>query len=299
MDGTKFRGTGVAMVTPFFDDPNNGVDLQNIERLLEHLIAGGIDFLVIQGTTGETATLLEYERKTIVHTIHELNRGRIPLVLGISGNHTQRVADDIKKAEDWKMDGILSANPAYNKPNQRGQYQHYAALAGATSLPILLYNVPGRTATNMTAETTLSLARNFDNIVGIKEASADFNQCMDILTHRPEGFVVLSGEDALALPLVSLGMDGVISVTANAFPHHFSGMIREALKGNFGSARKKHYRLLPFMRLAFMDGNPAGIKWILRQLGYGQNALRLPLVEVNDQTKAAVATAMQNDPQID
>lgn len=283
------------MVTPFLDQSDKGVDYDSLERIFEHLIQGGVDYVVLQGTTGETPTLREEEKRQLVSTIYEINRKRVPLVLGITGNNTRQLALDFARASESGMDGILCAAPAYNKPNQYGLYQHYHALAEATELPLILYNVPGRTSSNLQAETTLALAREKDNIVAIKEASADFTQCMQIITRKPDGFVALSGEDALALPLIALGFEGVISVTSNAFPEAFSKMIGYALDSDMLRAQQLHYRLFPFMRLAFADGNPAGIKQMLKQRGFGDNALRLPLVEVHQEVRKQIYDALHRD----
>lgn len=288
-----FSGVGCAVVTPFRAE-DYSLDEDALAGILEHLIQGGLEYIVLQGTTGETPVLSPEEKKRSLELAVEVVNKRKPLVLGISGNHTEVVKQDLQRAQPGKVDGILSAAPAYNKPNQRGLYAHYQALAGATELPIILYNVPGRTACNISAETTLGLAHNIDNIVAIKEASANFKQCSQILAMRPRDFTVLSGEDSISLPLIALGMEGVISVTANAFPYEFSEMVRRARRGDLETAQHYHYALMPFMELAFADGNPAGIKRILHEKGLCQDVLRLPLVSVEDEVAQSIRQALED-----
>ncbi len=276
---TKLRGTGIAIVTPF--NENKEVDYPALKKLVNYLIDGGVEHLVVMGTTGESAVLTASEKKQILDTVIAENQGRLPIVLGLGGNCTQAVVDQIKSTDFTGVDAILSVSPAYNKPTQEGIYKHFEAVATASPLPIILYNVPGRTSSNMSASLTLRLANNFDNIIAVKEASGDMMQCMEILRDRPEGFLVLSGDDALTLPLVLMGGDGVISVQGMAYPKEFSDMVREGLAGNNEEARKLHYMQLEMMDLIFAEGNPGGIKEVLKLRGVCENYVRLPLVEVS------------------
>jgi len=272
-------GTGVAIVTPFH---NYGtIDFGSLEKLILHLLNGGVDFIVALGTTAEAATLTQDEKVAVTNFILETLDGRVPLVLGMGGNSTQAVVSQIKKTDFSGIDAILSVAPYYNKPNQKGLYHHFKSVAGASPVPVILYNVPGRTASNLTAETCLRLANDFENIVAVKEASGDFTQVMQILRDRPEGFIVFSGDDALTFPLMALGADGVISVVANGFPRDFSKMVSLMKSGNFNQARQLHYALLPIVNKLFEDGNPAGIKAALEIKGLINNHLRLPMVKAN------------------
>lgn len=275
-------GTGVAMVTPFNTD--GSVDFPALKKLTRHLIDNQIEYLVVMGTTGETATLSSDEKRKIFDTVLEENAGALPVIAGIGGNHTQELVGTLKSFSMEGISAVLSVSPYYNKPNQAGVRAHYTALADASPLPIILYNVPGRTGSNMSAETTLQLAEH-QNIIAMKEASGNFEQCMEILRNRPSDFYVLSGDDALTLPFLSLGMDGVISVMANAFPRNFSEMVRMGIGGNFKAARELHYALLPMMNEIFADGSPGGIKEILNQLGICGTHVRLPLANVNENVK--------------
>ena len=267
------------MVTPFHADGQ--VDYEGLKNLINYLIDGGIEYLVSLGTTGESATLSSEEKKKVFAFIAEVVKGRVALVAGIGGNNTHEVIEQLKKFDTTGYDAILSASPSYNKPNQEGIYQHYKALAEHTPLPIILYNVPGRTASNITAETTLRLANDFKNIIGIKEASGNFDQFNQIMRDKPEGFLLISGDDPVALPMMALGAVGVISVIGNALPRQLSDMIRICLKGDFKAAQKPHYQLIDFTRLMFIDGSPAGVKTALKQLGICGDTVRLPLVQVN------------------
>ncbi len=283
-------GTGVAMVTPFTKE--GAVDISALKKLTNHLIDNGIDYLVVMGTTGESATLSQSEKAEIHATIKNENQGRLKYVAGLGGNNTLELVDQFKKFDYDGVDAILSVSPYYNKPNQAGIIQHYTALADASKRPIILYNVPGRTGSNMTAETTLRLAEH-PNIAGMKEASANFDQIMEIMRNKPDGFDVISGDDALTLPLLGVGLDGVISVVGNAFPQKFSEMVREGLSGNFVAARLLHYELLPMMQAIFADGSPGGIKEVLNHLGICGTTVRLPLANVNEQVKEKLISLAQ------
>ncbi|MBO5659691.1 MAG: 4-hydroxy-tetrahydrodipicolinate synthase [Bacteroidaceae bacterium] len=272
----RFKGLGVALITPFRSD--NSIDIEALDRLVEYQIKGGVDFLCIMGTTAETPTLTTEEKQMLKNHLVERVAGRVPLLMGCGGNSTAAVVNELQSF-DWKgIDGILSVCPYYNKPSQEGLYQHYRALAQASPLPIVLYNVPGRTGVNMTAETTLRLARDFENIVAIKEASGNITQMDDIIKNKPENFDVISGDDGITFPLITLGAVGVISVIGNALPYEFSRMVRLALRGEYESARTIHHKFPELFKLLFVDGNPAGVKAMLSEMGMIQNQLRLPLI---------------------
>jgi 4-hydroxy-tetrahydrodipicolinate synthase len=277
-----FHGTGVAMVTPF--DAQGQVDYTGLDNLINHLIDNGVNYLVSLGTTGESATLSKEEKKKIwAFTAQKVNK-RVPLVAGIGGNNTLEVVDAVKEFDTTGYDAILSASPHYNKPIQEGIYQHYKAIAEAATLPIILYNVPGRTGSNMSADITVRLAHDFKNIIGIKEASGNFDQFNQIMRDKPESFLFISGDDPVTLPMIALGAVGVISVVGNAVPKQFSDMINLCLAGNFKAAQKAHYQFIEFTRLMFADGSPGGVKTALKQLGVCGDTLRLPLVQVNEST---------------
>lgn len=280
----NFTGTGVAIVTPF---TNKGeVDFPALTKLIEHLIKGKVEYIVVLGTTGETATLSKQEKKDVVSHIIKTTKKRIPLVLGVGGNNTAEIIETLKKDDLSAFSAILSVSPYYNKPSQEGIYQHYKAISKASPLPIILYNVPGRTASNMAWDTTVRLAKDFKNIIAIKEASGNIEQCMKIIKHRPDNFLVISGDDNLTLPLIASGADGVISVVANAYPKDFSDMVRAALKHDLKTAQKLHYKLMEITEQLFADGNPGGIKVVLSQKNIAKSTVRLPLVEPNDGVKA-------------
>lgn len=279
----KLIGTGVALVTPFHKQGT--IDFGSFEKLIEYTISNGVNYLVVMGTTGESATLSKDEKKALIEFSKEIVNKRVPIVLGIGGYNTQEVVDHLKLIDDDGIDAILSVTPYYNKPTQRGLYLHFRQIACATPLPIILYNVPGRTSVNMKPETTLQLASEFDNIIGIKEASGNFNQIMEIIRQRPKGFLVISGDDAITMPLIAAGANGVISVVANAYPKSFSKMVMAGIKGNYDEAREIHYKLLPLMEALFMDGSPGGIKAALEQMKLVSNSLRLPIVKVNKPTQ--------------
>jgi 4-hydroxy-tetrahydrodipicolinate synthase len=278
MKNSSFRGAGTALITPFL--ANGEVDFSALRKLVEFQIAGGIHYLVIQGTTGEVPTLTADEKQRIIETVISTNAGRVPLVLGVGGNDTRGVIAAMQSAPLGGIDAILSVAPYYNKPNQRGMVAHYKALAENAPRPIIIYNVPGRTGANMLAETQLEIAA-FDNIIGTKEASGNLEQCMQLLKHRPEHFLVISGDDNYTFPYLALGMDGVISVATNAFPAEMSRMVRLCFDGQWDEARTLHYRLLDMMQLIFADGSPGGIKVMLNEAGICENAVRLPLMTVN------------------
>lgn len=276
---TILRGTGVAIITPF--TAQKAVDYPALERVINHIINGGAEYIVTLGTTGETPTLSKNEKLEIVHFTLEKVNNRVPVVVGIGGNNTQSVIDDLQSYPLTQVTAVLSAAPYYNKPSQQGIYEHYKAIASASTKPVILYNVPGRTGRNIASNTTLRLAHEVPNIAGIKEASGDFQQCMDILRDRPTDFLVVSGDDAISLPLIALGMEGVISVAANAFPKEFSTMVRFCLNGNFKEAKPIHYQLLQAFDYMFVENNPAGVKAFLHHLTLIQNYTRLPVVPVS------------------
>lgn len=287
----KLKGTGVAIVTPFLTD--GSVDFKSLEKLLIHLVEGKVDFIVALGTTSEAVTLTGDEKLAVMNFIKSQLRGKIPLVMGIGGNNTNAVVEQIKSTDFEGVDAILSVAPYYNKPNQRGIYAHFAAISLASPVPIILYNVPGRTSSNVSADTTLRLANDFNNIIAVKEASGDLAQIMKIINQKPAHFNVLSGDDALTFPMMALGADGVISVVANALPYEFSSMVRGCLQGDYTIARSIHYQVLPVIDLLFADGNPAGIKAALTVLGICENNLRLPMVPVLDEIKQALEKLLQ------
>lgn len=276
MADINLKGMGVALITPFKEDES--VDYEALGRLVDYLLQNGADYLVVLGTTAETPALTEEEKKKIIELVVTKVRHRIPIVLGVGGNCTKSVVDKLKNDNFEGIDAILSVVPYYNKPSQEGIYQHYKAIAQATELPVILYNVPGRTGVNMTAETTLRLAREFKNIIAVKEASGNITQMDDIIKNKPKDFNVISGDDGITFPLITLGAIGVISVIGNAFPREFSRMVRLALAGDYDSARTIHHRFTELFSLLFVDGNPAGVKSMLSMMGFVENRLRLPLV---------------------
>ena len=269
------RGMGVALITPFKTDKS--IDFEALAKLLEYQINNGADYLVVLGTTAETPALSADERQQVRSFVAERVAGRLPLVLGCGGNNTAAVVEEIKKINPLEYGAALSVVPFYNKPSQEGIFQHYTAIADASPVPVVLYNVPGRTGVNMTAETTLRLTSH-PNIIGIKEASGNIAQVDEIIKHKPAEFLVISGDDGITYPLVTLGAAGVISVIGNAFPREFSKMVRLALAGQYDAAREIHYRFTDLFSLLFVDGNPAGVKCLLHAMGFIENELRLPLV---------------------
>ncbi|MBC7758407.1 MAG: 4-hydroxy-tetrahydrodipicolinate synthase [Phormidesmis sp. FL-bin-119] len=282
----KFHGTGVAMVTPFNAD--GSIDHSGLKNIIDHIISGGVEYIVSLGTTGETATLSSEEKNEIWEATAEHNSGRVPLIAGIGGNNTAEVVRDLKKFDNKAYDAVLSVSPYYSKPTQEGIYQHYQAISEASDLPVLLYNVPGRTSMNISVETTLRLANDFKNIIGTKEASGNFDQFNLIIRDKPEDFLVISGDDAIALPLISTGAVGVISVIGNALPRILSTMVRMCLDGKFIEAQPLHYSLIEFTRLCFAEGNPGGVKSALKLLNICDDVLRLPLVSVGSENTSLI-----------
>ncbi len=276
MGQINLRGMGVALITPFKDDES--VDYNALMRLVDYQLQNGTDYLVVLGTTAETPTLSSEEQAEVVRLVVSRVKGQLPIVLGVGGNNTKAVVDKLKKDDYSGIDAILSVVPYYNKPSQEGIYQHYKAVAAATKLPVILYNVPGRTGVNMTAETTLRIARECGNVVAIKEASGNITQMDDIIKNKPKNFEVISGDDGITFPLITLGAVGVISVIGNAFPKEFSRMVRLGLSGDFANALTIHHSFTELFELLFVDGNPAGVKSMLNMMGYIENKLRLPLV---------------------
>ena len=292
MAHNKFKGLGVALITPF--TKTGEVDFTALRRLLDYQLSNGVDFLCILATTGETPCLTTDEKQKIKDIVVEKVAGRIPILMGCGGNNTSAVVHALK-TEDFKgIDGILSVCPYYNKPSQEGLYQHFKTIAEATSLPVVLYNVPGRVGVNMTANTTLRLARDCENIVAIKEASGNFTQIDDIIKNKPENFDVISGDDGITFPLITLGAVGVISVIGNALPKEFSRMVRLALQGDYSPALHIHHKFTELFKLLFVDGNPAGVKAMLNAMGFIENELRLPLVPARITTMGEISAIMKD-----
>jgi 4-hydroxy-tetrahydrodipicolinate synthase len=278
----KFYGTGVAIITPFHADGQ--VDYDALGKLIDYLIDGGVEYLVSLGTTGESATLSSEERKQVWAFTAKAVKGRVGLVAGIGGNNTFELVEQIKQFDTTGYDAILSASPHYNKPTQEGIYQHYKAIAEVTPLPVILYNVPSRTGSNVNADTVVRLAHDFKNIIGIKEAGGNFDQINQIMRDKPADFLMISGDDPVTLPIIALGGVGMISVTGNALPRQTSDMVRLCLAGDYNAARKIHSQLIDFSRLMFVEGSPAGVKTALKQIGVCGDAVRLPLVQVSSTT---------------
>ncbi len=287
----KFKGTGVAIITPFKNDFS--IDFAALKRITEHVINGGINYIVVMGTTGEASTLTKDEKKAVLSYIIEVTDKRVPIVAGFGGNNTQEVVNNIRYADLKDVDAILSVVPYYNKPTQRGIFQHFKTISTCSPIPVILYNIPGRTSCNMTAETCLELAHECENIIGIKESSGDISQVIKIIKGKPDNFVLISGDDMLSLPVISLGGAGVISVLANAFPVQCSEMIGNALKNNFKAAREIQFKFNELTELLFTDGNPSGIKAIMNSLNLCQNTLRLPLVPVTKITMSKIQKAIE------
>lgn len=283
----KLTGTGVALVTPFNKD--GSVDYKSYSKLIQHVIKGKCEYIVPLGTTGESVTLTKEEKKAVLKCAVETNNGKVPLVLGLGGNNTTEIIQSFREYNFEGVDAILSVSPMYNKPSQKGIIQHYKALAGDCPVPVILYNVPARTGSNLTAETTLTIAHECENVIGIKEASGNIEQAMDIIREKPTNFLVISGDDGITLPLVAAGADGVISVIANAYPKEMSELTRLSIKQNYTKARTIHYGLLPLLPLLFAEGNPSGIKSTLKQLGICEEYLRLPMVPVSKQLATKIA----------
>ncbi|NMA72897.1 MAG: 4-hydroxy-tetrahydrodipicolinate synthase [Bacteroidales bacterium] len=283
---TRLRGMGVALITPFKEDES--IDIDALIRMVDYQLQNNTDFLCVLGTTAETPTLSDEEKKLVKETVIQRVNGKIPILLGVGGNNTRALVKQLQEEDYTGVDAILSVVPYYNKPSQEGIYQHYKAITSATKLPIVLYNVPGRTGVNMTAETTLRIARDFKNVIAVKEASGNFTQMDDIIKNKPDGFDVLSGDDGFTFPLITLGAVGVISVIGNAFPREFSKMTRLALKGDYENALTIHHKFTELFKLLFVDGNPAGVKCILNAMGMIENKLRLPLIPTRIKTFEAI-----------
>lgn len=288
---TKFIGTGVALVTPFKADLS--IDFDALEQLVKYNIENGTEYLVISGTTGESVTVTTHEKRELVEFIARVNNKRVPLVLGVGGNNTSAIVDEIKTSDLSAVDAILSVSPYYSKPTQEGIYQHFKAIAEISPKPIILYNVPGRTSSNMLPETTVRLANDFDNIIAVKEAGNNVHQYLELLRTKPEDFLIISGDDDLALGVVLAGGSGVISVIGQALPKEFSEMIRQGIAGNAKEAYKTHFKLMPITRMIFSENNPSGIKAVLSGLGISKPHVRLPLVEATDRLKNDIVSALK------
>lgn len=287
----KWQGTGVALITPF--NKERAIDYNALERHISHCIEGGVDYLVVMGTTAENPALSAEEKNQVLRASVEAAQGRVPIVYGIGGNYTQGVVESLQSADLSGVEAILSVSPYYNKPTQEGIYQHFKVVSAASPLPIILYNVPGRTASNMTAATTLRLAHDFDNIIGVKEASGDLEQVMEIIRDRPEGFRVISGDDNLTLPILACGGDGVISVSGQAFPAVFTEMVRQGLLGDIAKARSLHYRLFEVTKLLFAEGNPGGVKTALDLQNICAPYMRQPLWKISAELRQKIGDEME------
>lgn len=283
----RFIGTGVALITPFKKDLS--VDVEALTRIVEYNIQGGVDYLVVLGTTAETATLTVDEQVLVKQTVVDANKGRLPLVLGVGSNNTMEVVQQLNDTNLRGFDAVLSVSPYYNKPTQEGVYQHFKAIAKASPLPVILYNVPGRTASNMTPDTVVRLANDFDNIIAIKEAAGDLVQAMELIQKTPKDFLVISGDDIITLPMILAGGSGVISVIGEGFPKEFSKMVRLGLDRKVDEAYQIHYKLTAAINMIFEQGNPAGIKEVFKHLGICDPYLRLPLVNVNEDLSKRLA----------
>ena len=288
----QFKGTGVALITPFNEDKS--VDFVALEKLVEFTIENRIDYLVINGTTGESATISKKERQQIIEVIVAKNKKRVPLVLGIGGNNTSAVVQEIQSEDLRHIDAILSVAPYYNKPTQEGLYQHFKAIALASPKPIIVYNVPGRTSKNMEASTILRLANDFDSIIAVKEAGNNMQQYLELIQHKPKDFLIISGDDDLALAVVLAGASGVISVTGQAFPKEFSKLIHLGLEGKTKEAYAIHYKLIEIINLIFSENNPAGIKAVLKTLNICSDQVRLPLVKASEELQKEIVNFVKN-----
>lgn len=286
-----FKGLGVALVTPFCED--GSVDYLSLQRLINYQLDGGADFLCILATTGETPCLSAEERQQIKEIVVKTVGGRVPILMGCGGNNTSAVVSQLQTCDFSGIQGVLSVCPYYNKPSQEGLYQHFRAIAAATPLPVVLYNVPGRTGVNLQAETTLRLANDCPNIIGVKEASGNLEQVDEIIRNKPDKFDVISGDDALTFPMISCGAVGVISVIGNALPKEFSHMIRLQFGGDYEAAQKIHHKFTELFKLLFIDGNPAGVKAMLSEMGLIKNVLRLPLVPIRQSTMDKISAIMK------
>lgn len=285
-------GTGVALVTPFKKDFS--VDTEALTKITNHVIEGGVEYLVILGTTAESATLNTEEKEVVIQTIVAANKGRVPMVLGVGGNNTAKVVEELKTRDLSQFAAILSVSPYYNKPTQEGIYQHFKAVSEVSPIPIIVYNVPGRTSSNMLPATVIRLANDFKNIIGIKEAAGDIVQAMKLIQTKPEGFLVISGDDMITLPMVLAGGAGVISVIGEGFPKEFSEMVRLGLNKKVDEAYKLHYKLADSIDMIFEQGNPAGIKEVFKHLGLSENTVRLPLVNVDENLSVRLANFIKN-----
>jgi 4-hydroxy-tetrahydrodipicolinate synthase len=285
-------GTGVALVTPFKEDFS--IDTEALTRIVNFSVDGGIEYLVVLGTTAENATLSQEEKELVINTVIESNKGRLPLVLGVGGNNTMKVVEELKTRDLSAFEAILSVSPYYNKPTQEGIYQHFKAVAEASPIPVIIYNVPGRTASNMLPATVLRLANDFKNIIAIKEAAGDLVQAMQIIKDKPKDFLVISGDDMIALPMVLAGGSGVISVIGQGFPKEFSEMIRLGLNHKVVDAYKIHYLLADSIDMIFEQGNPAGIKQLFQALGIADNTVRLPLVKADESLADRLSQFVEN-----
>ncbi len=285
----NFTGTGVAIVTPFKNDTS--IDFTALGNIVEHVIKGGVNYIVGLGTTGEATTLTKIEKQAVISFLVDSIGDRVPLVIGIGGNNTQEIVNFIRETDLKGVDAILSVAPYYNKPTQLGLYMHFKTIANSTTIPVILYNVPGRTSCNISADTCIKLAKACDNIIGIKEASGNLRQIMDIVKGKPDNFLVISGDDMLTIPIIAIGGSGLISVIGNAYPSRVSEIVSQSMKSNFSSAREAQLKTMEMIDLMFIDGNPAGIKALLSSMGLIENNLRLPLVPVSDQTMDKIKNA--------
>lgn len=291
MNPKKIKGTGVALVTPFHKD--GSIDFSSLKKLVNHTIKGGVEYLVVLGTTGESVTISRDEKTAILDLVCDVNEKRVPIVLGVGGNNTQEILNQFDFFDFANVDAILSVSPYYSKPSQRGIIQHFKTVANASPVPVILYNVPARTGSNMLPETTLALADEIENIIGIKEASGNMEQCMSIINGKPKDFLVISGDDSITLPLMACGADGVISVIANAYPKTFSEMVRLCMSNEFDKARALHYSFSEIIPLLFSEGNPPGIKYVLSQKEICQDYFRLPVVPVSKTLQNKLQEAMK------
>lgn len=287
----RLKGTGIAIITPFKKD--GSIDFPALENLVQYWIKGGVEYLVVMGTTGESVTLSKNEKKELLAFVIEKVNGKIPVVVGVGGNNTAEVVETLKTMDLSKVEAVLSVAPYYNKPNQQGYFEHFMQVADASPKPIILYNVPGRTGSNMTAATTLKLANAHKNIIAIKEASGNMEQITDIIIGKPEHFMVISGDDNLTLPIIASGGKGVISVVANAYPYEFSEMVRFCLANDLDEARKLHYKLFDFTKNIFLDGNPGGIKAAMYKKGLCENIVRSPLAPVNNEVYEKIIRSVE------
>jgi 4-hydroxy-tetrahydrodipicolinate synthase len=286
-----FSGTGVAIATPF--TPAGDLDMTGMEKLVEHLIKGGVEYLVVLGTTGESATLNKEEKQEVFSKVNAINKGRVRLVAGIGGNDTREVVKALNAFDLAGYEAVLSVSPYYNKPNQEGLFQHYKAVNDASPLPVIMYNVPGRTGMNVSVATTLRIARECKKIIATKEASGNVEQIMQIIAGKPQGFEVISGDDGITLPLIACGAIGVISVVANAYPSEFSNMVRQCLAGDFAGARPMHEKMFPIIQSMFAEGSPSGLKAYLAKLDIAGENFRLPVVSVSEKHRSHIHQLMQ------